>query len=475
MAAPVEVARVEVAIVGAGPAGMEAALQAAGAGATVALIDRQARPGGQYYKQPAPGVERHGVGGRREEEGRALLERLAALERVRRYQDTIVWGLFAAGDGEWLLALHGPAAPYRLRADAVILATGATDRVIPFPGWTLPGVVTAGAAQTLLEHQGVLPGRRILVSGSGPLLLTVAAGLTRAGADVVAVLEAARPSPAGLWRLAWALPGQRARLLEGWEAWRTLRAAGVPYHLGAAVVAAAGEEEVRAATFARLDGAGDPLPGSERTVAVDAVVAGHGFLSASRLARMAGCQHDFRPEVGGYVPRRDVNMETTRPGVFAAGDGAGVGGAPLSRIEGRIAGLASAARVGRLDAPRTAAALAAERPALRRERRFVERLGELFAPRPGLYGVLDEETVVCRCEEVTAGAIRRAAAAGAGTVDEVKGLTRAGMGNCQGRICEETVARLLARESGMDAAAVGCFTVRPPLYPLTVAELAEAA
>lgn len=467
--------RVEVAVVGAGPAGLEATIKAAGAGATVALIDRQPRPGGQYYKQPAPGLERRGAHGRRDEERRALLQRLAGLENVRPYDDTVVWGLFSAGDGEWLLAMHGPAAPYRLHAAVVILATGAYDRVIPFPGWTLPGVMTTGAAQTLLEHQGVLPGRRVLVSGSGPLLLTAAAGLTRAGADVVAVLEAARPKLARLWPLVPALRGQSARLLEGAESWRTLRAARVPYHLGTAVVAATGEEEVRQATFTRLDDDWRPLPGSEKTVAVDTVVVGHGFLSASRLTRMVGCQHDFRPEAGGYVPRRDMHMETTRPGIFAAGDGAGVGGAALSRSEGRVAGLAAAFRVGCLDAARAAAALHTERRVLRREQRFARRLGALFQPRRGLYDALDEETVVCRCEEVPLAAIRQAAAAGAGTIDEVKGLTRTGMGNCQGRICEETAARLLARERGLAPAEVGCFTVRPPLYPLTVAELAEAA
>ena len=467
--------QVEIAVVGAGPAGIEATLKAAEAGATVALVDRQAQPGGQYYKQAAAGVERHEMHAHREEEGRALLERLAAQEKVRRYDETVVWGLFSAGNGEWLLASHGPVAPHRLQAGAVILATGAYDRVLPFPGWTLPGVVTAGAAQTMLEHQGVLPGRRILVAGSGPFLLTVAAGLTRAGADVVAVLEAARPKPSQIWPLVQALPGQRARLSEGWKAWRTLRAAGVLYHLGTAVVAVVGEEEVCAATFARLDETGRPLPGSERTVAVDTVVAGHGFLSASRLTRQAGCQHDFDPAAGGYVPRRDMKMETTRPGIYAAGDGAGVGGAPLSRVEGRIAGVAAARRVGRLGAARATAALHAEQRALRRERRFGLRLGELFSPPPELYGVPEEETVICRCEEVTLATIRQAAAAGAGTIDEVKGLTRAGMGNCQGRICEGTVARLLARERGTGAAEVGCFTVRPPVYPLTVAELAEAA
>lgn len=466
--------RVEIAVVGAGPAGIEATLQAAGADAAVALIDRQAQPGGQYYKPEMPGLESHSVPGCRDE-GHALLSRLATLENVRRYHDTVVWGLYPTGDGEWLLALHGPAAPHRLRAPVVILATGAYDRVVPFPGWTLPGVVTVGAAQTLLKHQGVLPGRRILISGSGPLLLTAAAGLARAGAEVVAVLETTRLRPGQLWSLARALPGQSTRLHEGWEAWRTLRTAGVPYHRGAAIVAATGEEEVCAATYARLDEAGRPVPRSETKVDIDTVVTGYGFLSASRLTRLVGCQHDFLPEAGGYVPRRDINMETTRPGIFAAGDGAGVGGAALSRIEGRIAGLAAARRVGRLDAPRAAPALEAERRPLGREQRFARWLGAHFYTWPGIYSVLDERTVVCRCEEVTAGAIRQATAAGAATTDEVKGLTRAGMGNCQGRICEETVVQLLAQEQEIDAAKVGGFTVRPPLFPLTVAELAEAA
>ena len=178
------------------------------------------------------------------------------------------------------------------------------------------------------------------------------------------------------------------------------------------------------------------------------------------------------------MPRRDGEMATSLPGLYAAGDGAGIGGAELARLEGRVAGLAAARRLGRLAERQFRAAMCRESAALAREQRFARLLGELFAPRAGLYDLAGEDTVICRCEEVTLGDIRRVVADGARDVNEVKGLTRSGMGNCQGRICEDLVAHIIAAMASgrMDAQAVqsaGAYTARPPLYPLPLETLAQ--
>ncbi len=471
--------RADVMVVGAGPAGLHAAASAAQTGASVILVDGYPRPGGQYFKQ-LPATFRTDVQDRHQAALRGLLAQIDDAG-VRVLSGALVWGAFAAPDGAgWQLAVHGPGAPVRLEARALILATGAYDRPIAFPGWTLPGVMTAGAVQTLIKSQRVAPGRRVLLSGTGPLQLAVAAGLVHAGVEVVAVLEGAALG-ANLLRHAGAVVGQGARLSEGWDYLRTLRSAHVPYRRGWSVVAVHGDGEVQEAVIARLDAAWRPVPGSEETVAVDTVVMGYGFLPSTELTRLLGCAHDYLPEQGGYVPRRDATMQTTLPGVYAAGDGAGIGGAELSRIEGQIAGIAAARQLGCLAEAEASARLARLQPDLRRERRFARMLGQLFTPGPGLYGLATDETIICRCEEVTLGQIRAAVADGVGSVTELKGLTRVGMGNCQARICGVLATRLLTRELGGDdadpaqVAAAGQFSVRPPIHPLPLSVLAQAA
>ncbi len=459
----------ELAIIGAGPAGIAAALTAATAGVQVVLVDAQPRPGGQYFRQ-APGAAA----------AEALPVRQLGASPVCVMTDTLVWGVFpaAAGTG-WELMLSGPQAPSRLWARVLILATGAYDRPIPFPGWTLPGVMTAGGVQAFLKGQGRLPGRRFLLSGTGPLQVAVAANLVQAGAEVVAVLEAARLD----WRAARhvaALWGQWPRLAEGLRYWRALRAARVSLRTGWSVIAARGRGQVEEAVICRLDDAGRPIADSAETVAVDTIAIGYGLIPSTEVSRLLGCVHELRMDRGGYVPRRDAEMRTSLPGVYAVGDGASIGGAELAQIEGRIAGLAAARELGHLSAAEAGARIRREQPGLARQQRFAAMLAALFAPRPGLYGLADDDTIICRCEEVTLGALRRAVAEGAADVNEVKGLTRAGMGYCQGRICGELIGRIIAatlsRADDMAALrAAGCFTARPPLHPLPMATLIALA
>ena len=466
-------AYVELAIVGAGPAGLEAALAAADAGVHVVLLDSSAQLGGQYFKRPpqqsVPDHDANAAG---------LFARVQASPTLITYPNATVWGAFPENEG-WLLAVDGPAAPYRIHTQALILATGAYDRPIAFPGWTLPGVMTAGAVQTLLKSQKILPGKRFLVAGAGPLHWVVAAQLIKAGAEVVALLEATPSKHLLPLRHARALWGQWSRLQEGWDAWRVLRKAGVPIRFGWGVTRARGKQEVEAVDIAPLTENWSPLSEQIETVEVDTLVLGYGFLPNTQLTRLLGCEHIFAPRYGGWIPRRDEWMQTTLPKVFAVGDGAGVGGAALSRLEGTLAGLYAAHLLGKLSATDLQQKERTLRQRLQREQRFAAMLGDLFTPGPGLYTLADEATIICRCEEVRLGDIQQAQALGADTLNEIKGLTRAGMGNCQGRICGNLVAHTLvsgdARQQEKKLRDLGMLSVRPPIHPLTVKTLADAA
>lgn len=463
--------QVDVAVVGAGPAGMEAAFTVAEAGANVTLIDCYPRPGGQYFKQ-IPGSflsDDHTPHHVKAETAFHGLEQT----NVQLLKDTVVWGAPPISEGEgWLISLYGPDAPRQLQAKALVLAPGAYDRPIAFPGWTLPGVMTAGAVQTMIKSQRVLPGRRFLLSGTGPLQLAVADQLVRAGAEVVGLLEGASLTPrmAGQAQAAW---GQWERMREGWGYWRTLRQAGVPIRTGWAVIEARGDGEVREAVIARLDDEWRPIPGSSQTLEVDAVVLGYGFIPSTELSRLLGCQHDLEPEMGGYVPRRDGQMQTTLPGVYSVGDGAGIGGAELARLEGRIAGVAVAGQLGMLSKWAVQEAISRQQPDLARERRFAHMLGALFTPGPGIYSLAKDDTIICRCEEVTKAEIFKAISEGCESVTLVKRVTRAGMGNCQGRVCGHLVAAMIAEQTGQDLANMPPDTVRPPVRPIPLDILEE--
>ena len=458
--------KTELAVIGAGPAGLTAALTAAQAGVQVTLIDEYPKPGGQYLKgaahpqapTPASATER---------KGRALLRQLAQTD-VKTRTGTLIWGIETNGSG-LRLALHGPEGSTWLEAQTVLTATGARELVLPFPGWTSVGVMTLGAAKTLTQAQ-VLPGKRVLLAGSGPLLLPTANDLIRLGAEVVAVLEATHLTQ---WlRHGPAVWGQWDRLHEGWHYLRGMWRGRVPYRFGRTVVRAIGQETLTAVVVAHLDRQGSPISGSEETIQVDTLCLGFGLVPNVELTQLAGCAHVFDPTRGGWVPRLNEQLETTVPGLFAAGEMTGVDGAGAAMLEGHLAGLAAAAKLGHVDAATLHAEIARAAGPRRRARRFGTMLNTLFAPRPGLDALTTDETLICRCEEVTAGQVRATIQAGASELDALKTWTRVGQGPCQGRTCGPLLARLLARETGRPVADAGSLHVRPPLKPIPLGSIA---
>ncbi|MGI5459582.1 FAD-dependent oxidoreductase [Streptomyces sp. CA-249302] len=432
--------RPRLAVIGAGPAGLAAALAAAERGVRVTLIDSAAAAGGQFYRQPATEL--------RARRPQALHHQWRTWERlrdglndhvtagaVRHLTDHHVWFVERLPDGFTVHALLGPEQddPATVRADAVLLATGGYEHVLPFPGWTLPGVLTAGGAQAMLKGTLTLPSRTAVVAGTGPLLLPVATGLAAAGAELAALVESAEPR--AFVRQSRALAAQPGKLGEGAAyAGRLLRHR-VRTLFRHTVVEAHGTERVESVTVAALDADGRARPGTGRRITCDTLAVSHGMLPHTDLAESLGCRLD------GLDVHVDDEQRTDVPGVWAAGETTGIGGSALALAEGHIAGSSAAARLrGTEPDPGEWATVAKSRT---REREFAAALDRVYRPPAHWSERVTDDTVVCRCEEVTAGTVREAVdELGAGDLRTVKLLTRAGMGWCQGRMCGPAVAGL---------------------------------
>ena len=376
-----------------------------------------------------------------------------------------MWGQFETGT----LEVTDARSTSRIHADIIIIATGAYDRPVPLPGWTLPGVLTVGGAQTLLKAQRIIPGRRILLVGTGPLLLVVASQLAKAGAHIAAIVDtvpatALLPHLVSLCR-AWPLfkdgIGYRATLARAGVRWLS------PYVL----TRIDGSRQVEGAIIARADEEWRPIPGTERTFEVDTVCVGYGLVPSVELLRLAGCQLRYDEPGDVWIPERRPDGETSVPGVFAVGDGAGVAGVRAALEEGRIAGVSAAHRLGKLSAGDADRRMEGPRIALARLRSFRAVMDAVYRPRRGLRELATPDTVVCRCEEVTRGEIESAIADGAGSPAQVKAWTRAGMGACQARMCALPTMQLVASRLGRAVAEVGTYTSRPPLKPVAVSSL----
>jgi thioredoxin reductase/bacterioferritin-associated ferredoxin len=455
--------RFEIIVVGAGPAGLSAAISAAEAGAKVLVIDENPNLGGQIYRQvPEPfRIDPENLSGD-QFEGQKMIERARSLP-IEFLSDTVVWGIF---DGRQLSVVTAGKKGAELWAEKLILAPGAYERPVPFPGWTLPGVMTAGGVQNLLKLQWVVPGKRFLLVGTGPLQLVVASQLIRSGAHIVGIADAA--SLHGAWRCLHRLWGEWHILRQGagylWDIFKK----GVPFLRSHAILRAEGNGQVERAVTCDIDENWHPIPGTERAWDVDTICVGYGFISSVELAALAGCRIRYEAKWGTWIPEHDDHMRTSVPGVYVAGDGAGLGGSIVAAHEGCIAGFNAAMELGYLSDRRTHPASSSYRrlQSLRKFRAVLDSIGEF---RTGLYDVIQDDTIICRCEEVHYSEIKKAISAGAEHVNQIKGWTRTGMGLCQGRFCEVNMAHFVALATGKPREK---YTVRPPCIPVPTEALA---
>jgi len=453
--------RTELLVVGAGPAGLAAAAEGARAGIRVLVIDENLQPGGQIYRQTPPEF-RFVPPPRRTDDfrkGRALIaEALAAGVELR--LGCTAWASFEPG----IMDVIDAAGPDRIHAQRTILAIGACDRPAPVPGWTLPGVFTVGGAQALLKGQRILPGRRVLLGGVGPLLLVVASQLSDAGADVVAVAE-----PAPWWAGAAILPALAREwplLRDGIRYRAGLAWQGVPWLSRTAVTRIDGNDRVTGAVVARVDRDWRPVAGSERRFEVDAVAIGYGLLPSIDLPRICGCALEYDVVARAWSPARNDVFESTVPGVFVVGDGAGVAGAIVAMEEGRIAGLTAAQQLGRSGGTEYDRRVALHRRRIAALERFRLAVNRAYALRSGLFELADSRTVACRCEEVTFDDLEQAVLDGADTLAVLKSFTRCGMGPCQGRMCAAATTEWLAARTGRDPESIGVLPAAPPAKPV---------
>jgi hydrogen cyanide synthase HcnB len=443
-------------IVGAGPAGVRAAQTLVAHGIRPVVLDEAPRAGGQIYRRPPVHFQRSArtLYGFEAQRAQALHSAFDSLKSQMDYRpDSLVWN----AQGGQLDVLHGPTqTTHSLPYQQLIVATGATDRVLPIPGWTLPGVYALGGAQVALKYQGCAIGQRVVFMGTGPLLYLVAYQYAKAGVAVAAVLDTAYFSD----QLA-ALPAmltQPAVLAKGlyFVAW--LRAHGVGVHTGVRPLRVLGTTRVQAVAW--HDGQ------QERTLDCDAIGFGYALRSETQLADLLGCRFAFAQQQRAHLPERDAAGRSSVAGVYLAGDGAGIMGADAAEWAGERAALALLADHGVAVAAARAQTLEKK---LQRLQTFRAGLERAF-PFPQAWAAqAPDGLVVCRCENITAGDLRRTAQAhGADEMNRLKALSRVGMGRCQGRSCGVAAAEILAHATGKPVEQVGRLRGQAPIKPIPI-------
>jgi thioredoxin reductase/bacterioferritin-associated ferredoxin len=449
-------------IIGAGPAGMSAAVRARAVGLEVAVVDEQPAPGGQVWR----GIERSSALGRSQALGPEYVAGTEVAKAFRNsgaayFPNTSVWQL----EPRFRVYTREGNQVDILSARMLLIATGAVERAVPFRGWTLPGVLTAGAAQILLKSAGQIPDAPVWIAGSGPLMLLYANQLLDRGGRIAGMLDT-RPAHNrrdALPHLTKALACW-GDLMKGARWISRLRRGAFPIFRDVTDIEAMGDSRLEAVRYRTAAGVDKTVPG-------EMLLVHEGVVPDIQATLALDCRHEWNEAQQAFAPVLDEWGQTTVPGVFVAGDGGGIGGVRAACAAGENAALGIAQALGKLAL--TAARESASKPRLARARALALRpfLDALYRPRGGVAVPADDVTV-CRCEEVTAGTIRAAARAGAGDPNQVKAATRCGMGPCLGRVCSATVSAIVANATAHSMSETGVFRVRPPLRPVTLAQLA---
>ena len=456
----------ELLVIGAGPAGLAAATDAARLGVDVALVDEQKTPGGQIYRNVSRARERSiDYLGKDYMRGSQLV--VEFLQSAADYIDNAsVWYL----DERLEVGLLIDGASRFISCDQIILASGAQERPMPLPGWHKPGVMTAGAGQILLKSAAIVPQGKLVLAGSGPLLLLLAAQYLRAGVAIEAIVDT---TPAS--RLLKALPalpralGATDYLLKGLSYMHAIRKARIPVYKHVDDLRVEGEERLEAVCFSSRRG----KAARELRIDADTLMLHQGVIPNTRLPLAAGCDLAWDRQQQSWKVSRDNWGQSSVDRVMVAGDCGGIVGARAAELQGRLSALQVACKLNKLDQQQRDRAATPIPKFLRRHLSIRPFIDALYAPAPACLLPADD-TLVCRCEEISAGEIRAAARLGCVGPNQAKAFTRCGMGPCQGCLCGSTVSTLIADETGAAIEDVGYFRVRPPLKPITLGELASS-
>lgn len=455
-----------VVIIGAGPAGLSASLAAAAAGAPVLLIDSNPRLGGQYWRMSADDFQDQHNQHFDLDTGLLLINAVKARKEIEVWSGAQIWSA-TNKDGKNTLRVIYQGKERIVNTENLILCTGAYDRTLPFPGWDIPGVMTPGGVQSLLKGHGVLAGRRVVVAGSGPFLLPVAAGVVKAGGSVVALLEA---NKSRRWLTSFfVLLENISKIKEAFYYIKTISEAKVRARFGQAVIAAhaASNGELESVDIAKIDR--NFRIKKVQNIKCDVAAIGWGFTADTSLAGSLGCNQLVAKD-DGVVVWVDGEQQTSIPGVFAAGEITGIGGSDLSMAEGVIAGISAAKFVGC-----NVEVLKAHRKRRAKRQRFANALIRAYPIKPGWKSWLRDETIICRCEEVCLSDLKHSInELGATDSRTAKLLTRCGMGLCQGRICGRFVVDLVANELNLSPTDTDRISAvnRPIITPIPLGVLA---
>jgi len=449
-------------IIGAGPAGLAAAVIASEHGVSCALLDEQPAPGGQIYRsiESVP-EQRAQVLGAEYQRGKDLVRafRKCAADY---FPQTRVWSLSREREVGVLYQDQSRI----ITADQILVASGAIERPVPFPGWTLPGVMQAGAGQILFKSAGVVPDNGVVLAGSGPLLLLLAWQYMQVGVDIKAMLDVTPLSNhlQAMPKLPRALLAHHY-LTKGLVYQRDLKRAGVTSRIGVSDLRAEGDGNLQSVYYRHF--------GREHRIETDLLMTHFGVIPHIWLTQAAGCKHQWDSSQQCWRPQHDEWGNTSIKGILVAGDGAGINGARSAEHTGRLVGLQALFALGVLSQAERDKQSVIERKWVRGERHIRPFLEAYFAIPQAVLATPEQDTIVCRCEEITAGQIREAVEQSHGDSNQVKYLSRCGMGACQGRQCANAVAHIVADAGGQPVTAKSHFRGRPPVAPLTLQQLAS--
>jgi len=458
------------AVIGGGPAGMAAAVRASENGVGVVLIDERDSLGGQIFKQLGPGFK---VTNPNELQvpphiGQALISKTEQ-SKITFFLKTTVLSI---EDNDLMVASDSDHVS-RITFRKLLIATGAYDRPVAFPGWTLPGVITAGSAQTLVKTQRVLPGSKIIFAGSGPVALAFPAQLAKLGANIVSVLEAGpAPTPINVVKLLSASLGNWDLIVDAMKYRSMLVRKRIPVRYRSIIVEAHGTSRVEAVTIAKVDRNWRIKQGTQQRIEVDTLCLGYGFLPSSELLRLVGCEFEYEESKGGQVIKSDQWGHTTVPNVYAVGDGSGVEGSYIAISRGNLVGISVSKELSHIGMDQANIQAKKFHSETRRRRAFQRALRSMFDVKVGIFELADDQTIICRCEIIRKREIDLVISS-TSDLSVVKAITRAGMGSCQGRNCQRQISAMVALRHGIDIAKVPQGTPRFPVKPVALGLIAD--